>query len=170
MGSACFVEASGQKCLSIADGGAHVGAVTGSISVSATTAGNNINISGANQSASRLITDQANTADVTQASKFTAYGSSYLSATTATATGNTLSVANEGPLTDLTSNQWNTSYVRGQAEATSYQFGGAQTNAYAVGNASQVVSQLRRQQASCSGLDSAPHTIVRDPHRDENEP
>ena len=124
----------------LADGGAHVGAVTGSISVSATTAGNNINISGANQSASRLITDQANTADVTQASKFTAYGSSYLSATTATATGNALSVANEGPLTDLTSNQWNTSYVRGQAEATSYQFGGAQTNAYAVGNASQVVN------------------------------
>ncbi len=122
----------------LADGGAIVGHVTGTSAITATTAGNNINMTGANQSAARLITDQANTAEVTQASKFTAYGNSYLSATTATATGNNLAVQNEGPLVDVASNQWNTSYVRGQAEGTSYLFGAAQTSAYAVGNSSQV--------------------------------
>jgi hypothetical protein len=122
----------------LADGGAIVGYVSGTTAITATTAGNNINIDGANQSAVRAITDQANTAEVTQASKFTAYGNSYLSATTATATGNNLAVQNEGPLADVTSNQWNTSYVRGQAEGTSYLFGAAQTSAYAAGNSSQV--------------------------------
>lgn len=122
----------------LADGGAIVQHASGTSAVTATTAGNNINISGANQSAVRAITDQANTAQVTQASKFTAYGNSYLSATTATATGNNLAVQNEGPLADVKSNQWNTSYVRGQAEGTSYLFGAAQTSAYAAGNSSQV--------------------------------
>ena len=124
----------------LADGGAIVGNVSGTGAVTATTAGNNINIEGANQSAGRFITDQANTAEITQASKFTAYGSSYLTATTATATGNNLSAHNEGPLLDVKSNQWNTSYVRGQAEGTSYLFGAAQTNAYAAGNSSQAVN------------------------------
>ncbi|HWT51785.1 MAG TPA: holdfast anchor protein HfaD, partial [Caulobacter sp.] len=122
----------------LADGGAIVGYVSGTSAVTSTTAGNNINLTGANQSAARAITDQANTADVTQASKFTAYGNSYLSATTATATGNNLAAQNEGPLLDVTSNQWNTSYVRGQAEGTSYLFGASQTTAYAAGNSSQV--------------------------------
>lgn len=122
----------------LADGGAIVGYVSGTSAVTATTAGNNIDIAGGDQSAVRAITDQANTAAVTQASKFTAYGNSYLTATTATATGNNLAVQNEGPLADVTSNQWNTSYVRGQAEGTSYLFGAAQTSAYAAGNSSQV--------------------------------
>lgn len=122
----------------LADGGAIVQYVSGTSAITATTSGNNIDIQGGNQSAARAITDQANTAEVTQASKFTAYGNSYLTATTATATGNNLSATNEGPLMDVTSNQWNTSYVRGQAEGTSYQFGAAQTNAYAAGNSSQV--------------------------------
>lgn len=122
----------------LADGGAILQYASGTSAVTATTTGNNINITGANQSAARVITDQANTAQVTQASKFTAYGNSYLSATTATATGNNLALQNEGPLADVTSNQWNTSYVRGQAEGTSYLFGAAQTTAYAAGNSSQV--------------------------------
>ena len=122
----------------LADGGATVGYVSGTSAVTATTAGNNINIDGGNQSAVRAITDQANTADATQAIKLTAYGASYLSATAATATGNNLAVQNEGPLADVTSHQLNTSYVRGQAEGTSYQFSAAQTSAYAAGNASQV--------------------------------
>lgn len=122
----------------LADGGAIVQYVSGTSAVTSTTTGNNINVQGGNQSAARAITDQANTSEVTQASKFTAYGNSYLTATTATATGNNLSATNEGPLMDVTSNQWNTSYVRGQAEGTSYQFGAAQTQAYAAGNSSQV--------------------------------
>ena len=52
----------------LADGGAIVGYVSGTSAVTATTAGNNINVSGGEQSAVRAITDQANTADVTQAS------------------------------------------------------------------------------------------------------
>jgi hypothetical protein len=124
----------------LADGGAIVGQVSGTGAIIATSAGNNINIEGGNQSAGRFITDQANTAEVTQASKFTAYGNSYLTATTATVTGNNLSAQNEGTLLDVKSNQWNNSYVRGQAEATSYLFGAAQTNAYAAGNSSQVTN------------------------------
>lgn len=137
-GSAGLRVSQANSANTLADGGAIVQYVSGTSAITATTAGNNINIQGGNQSAARAITDQANTADVTQASKFTAYGNSYLTATTATATGNNLSATNEGPLMDVTSNQWNTSYVRGQAEATSYQFGAAQTNAYAAGNSSQV--------------------------------
>lgn len=124
----------------LADGGAIVGYVSGTSAVTSTTAGNNINIGGANQSAVRVITDQANTAAVTQASKFTAYGNSNLTATAATATANNMALTNEGPLADVTSNQWNTSYVRGQAEGSSYLFGAAQTTAYAAGNSSQVNS------------------------------
>ena len=124
----------------LADGGAIVGQVSGTGAIISTAAGNNINIEGGNQSAGRFITDQANTAQVTQASKFTAYGNSYLTATTATVTGNNLSAQNEGTLLDVKSNQWNNSYVRGQAEGTSYLFGAAQTNAYAAGNSSQVTN------------------------------
>jgi hypothetical protein len=122
----------------IADGSAVAGYVSGTSAVTATTAGNNINIQGGNQSALRAVTDQANTSALTQAGKYTAYGNSYLTATTATATGNNLAVQNEGPLSDVTTHQWNTSSVNGEATATSTLFGAAQTTAYAAGNSAQV--------------------------------
>lgn len=117
-----------------ADGGAVLQYVAGTAVVAGTAAGNNIDLTGANQSAARVITDQNNGADNVTATKFAAYGNSYLTTTGATASGNNLNAANDGTLLDVTSNQYNTAYVRAQAEETSYQFGGAQATAYGVGN------------------------------------
>ncbi|ALL12649.1 holin [Caulobacter henricii] len=121
----------------LADGGSIAGAITGTAAVAGTATGNNITLSGTEQSAARVITEQSN-AGITQASKFTAYGSSYLSSTAASASGNNLSATNEGPLLDVASNQYNAAYVRAQAEATSYQFSAAQVGAHGVGNSALV--------------------------------
>lgn len=117
----------------LADGGAVAGAVTGTAAVSGVATGNNITLSGSQQSAARVITQQSN-AGITQASKFTAYGASYLTSTAAAASGNNLSATNEGPLLDVTASQDNAAYVRAQAEASSYQFSAAQVSAQGVGN------------------------------------
>ena len=117
-----------------ADGGAIIQYVAGTSVIAGTAAGNNIDLTGANGSAARVITDQNNVADNVTATKFAAYGNSYLTTTAATASGNNLNAANEGTLLDVASHQYNTAYVRAQAEETSYQFGGAQVSAYGVGN------------------------------------
>jgi hypothetical protein len=118
----------------VADGGAVLQYVAGTAVVAGTAAGNNIDLTGASQSAARVITDQNNGAANVSATKFAAYGNSYLTTTAATASGNNLNAANEGTLLDVASHQYNTAYVRAQAEATSYEFGGAQATAYGVGN------------------------------------
>jgi hypothetical protein len=117
-----------------ADGGAVIQYVAGTAVVAGTAAGNNIDLNGANQSAARVITDQNNGASNVTASKFTAYGNSNTTITAATASGNNLNAANEGTLLDVASHQYNTAYVRAQAEASSYEFGSAQATAYGVGN------------------------------------
>jgi len=117
-----------------ADGGAVLQYVAGTSVVAGTAAGNNIDLTGADQSAARIIADQNNGAANVTATKFAAYGNSYLTTTAATASGNNLSAANEGTLLDVSSHQYNTAYVRAQAEASSYAFGGAQATAYGVGN------------------------------------
>ena len=117
-----------------ADGGAIIQYVNGTSVIAGTAAGNNIDLTGANGSAARVITDQNNVADNVTATKFAAYGNSYLTTTAATASGNNLNASNDGTLLDVASHQVNTAYVRAQAEATSYEFGGAQVTAYGVGN------------------------------------
>jgi hypothetical protein len=117
-----------------ADGGAIVQYVSGASNVTGTAAGNTIDLTGVNGSAARIITDQNNGAANVTATKFTAYGNSYLTTTTAVASGNALSAANSGTLLDVASHQYNTAYVRAQAEESSYDFGGAQATAYGVGN------------------------------------
>jgi hypothetical protein len=117
-----------------ADGGAVLQYVAGTAVVAGTAAGNNIDLTGANQSAARVITDQNNGAANVTATKFAAYGNSNLTTTGATASGNNLNAGNEGTLLDVASHQYNTAYVRAQAEESSYQFGGAQATAYGVGN------------------------------------
>ena len=117
-----------------ADGGAILQYVAGIAVVAGTAAGNNIDLTGANQSAARVITDQNNGAANVTATKFTAYGNSNLTTTAATASGNNLNATNEGTLLDVASHQYSTAYVRAQAEGSSYEFGGAQATAYGVGN------------------------------------
>jgi hypothetical protein len=117
-----------------ADGGAVIQYVGGTAVIAGTAAGNNIDLTGANGSAARVITDQNNGAANVTATKFAAYGNSNLTTTGATASGNNLNASNEGTLLDVASHQYNTAYVRAQAEESSYQFGGAQATAYGVGN------------------------------------
>ena len=118
----------------MADGGAIVGEATGQATVAGMTAGNDINLTGINGSAYRVVADQTNRGDVVQASKFTAYGSSYLSTTAASSSANNLHATNQGGALDVTNTQTNSAYVRAQAEETSAFFSAATANAYGVGN------------------------------------
>ena len=127
----------GNTADTLADGGAIAQYVSGTAAVAGTATGNNITLSGSEQSAARLITQQSSTG-ITQASKFTAYGNAQFSSTVATASANNLSATNEGPLLDVTASQYNAGYVRAQAEGTSYEFGAAQVGAHGVGNSALV--------------------------------
>lgn len=118
----------------LADGGAIVGYVSGTADVSGMASGNSVSLVGTDSSAARAIVYQSNTAALTQASQFTAYGNAQTAATSATASGNVIAAVNEGVLLDLTSTQSNQSYVRAQAEGSSYEFGEGTATAYAVGN------------------------------------
>ena len=51
-----------------------------------------------------------------------------------TASGNVVAAVNEGVLLDVTTTQFNQSYVRAQAEGSAYEFGEGAATAYAVGN------------------------------------
>ncbi|MDB5433219.1 MAG: hypothetical protein JWP35_4335 [Caulobacter sp.] len=120
----------------IADGGAIMQYVSGTGVVSAATVGNNVTAVGVDASSMTYSATQTNTGSLTQASKFTAYGTSQETVTSATASANNVNSSNEGPLLDATVSQTNASYVRAQAEETSFEFGSASTTAYGVGNTS----------------------------------
>ena len=117
------------------DGGGYFGEVTGSASVSAISAANNVTVAGLN-SAQRVEVNQLNAAPITQAAQFTAYGSAYLSATQATATGNNLTANEQGPILDIKASQQNQAYVRAQSVNSAAQFGAGSASAYGVGNSS----------------------------------
>lgn len=120
----------------LADGGAVIGYVSGMADVSGVATGNVMSLVGTDSSAARAIVYQSNTAALTQASQFTAYGNVQTASTSATASGNVTVSTNEGVLLDLTATQFNQSYVRAQAEGSAYQFGEGAATAYAVGNSS----------------------------------
>ena len=120
----------------IADGGAIMQYVSGTAIVSAATVGNNVTAVGVDASSMTYAATQTNTGSLTQASKFTAYGTSQETVTSATASANNVNSSNEGLLLDATVSQTNSSYVRAQAEETSFEFGSASTTAYGVGNTS----------------------------------
>jgi hypothetical protein len=117
-----------------ADGGAIIGDVANSLTMASQAVGNNATMTGAASSAFRTVVDQTNNADLVQASKFAAYGSSYLTTTAANASANNLHATNDGGLVDVSSVQNNTAYVRAQAEETSAAFSSAAAIAYGVGN------------------------------------
>ena len=118
----------------LADGGAVIGYVSGTSDVSGTAAGNTMSLVGTDSSAARAIVFQSNTAALTQASQFTAYGNVQTASTSASASGNVAATTNEGALLDLTTTQFNQSYVRAQAESAAYQYGEGASTAYGVGN------------------------------------
>ena len=118
----------------LADGGAVIGYASGTVDVSGTAAGNTMSLVGTDSSAARAIVFQSNTAALTQASQFTAYGNVQTALTSASASGNVAATTNEGVLLDLTSTQFNRSYVRAQAESSAYQYGEGSATAFGVGN------------------------------------
>lgn len=118
----------------LADGGAVIGYVSGTSDVSGTAAGNTMSLVGTDSSAARAIVFQSNTGALTQASQFTAYGNVQTASTSASASGNVAATTNEGVLLDLTSTQFNQSYVRAQAESAAYQYGEGAATAFGVGN------------------------------------
>lgn len=118
----------------LADGGLIVGSLSGYGVLAGQAVANNATLSGADGSAFRVVSDQVSRGDVVQASKFAAYGDSYVTTTNANASANNLHSTNEGSEMTVTSRQSNTAYVRAQAEATSATFGTAEATAYGVGN------------------------------------
>ncbi len=118
----------------LADGGLIVGSLSGNGALVGQAVANNASLVGVNGSAYRTVINQTSNGDIVQASKFAAYGDSYITTTNASASANNLHATNQGQETTVTSSQANTSYVRAQAEETSANFGSAQATAYGVGN------------------------------------
>ena len=118
----------------VADGGLIVGSLSGQGVLAGQAVANNATLVGTENSAYRVVSDQVSRGDVVQASKFAAYGESYVTSTNANASANNLHATNQGSELTVTSRQSNTAYVRAQAEATSATFGAAQATAYGVGN------------------------------------
>jgi hypothetical protein len=118
----------------LADGGAIMGYVSGTASVAGVAVGNNTSAVGETSSAQRLAITQRSEGPLIQASKFTAYGTAQTAITSTTATANSATAFNQGPLLDVTTYQTNQSYVRSQAEGTAYEFGAAGVTAYGAGN------------------------------------
>ena len=116
------------------DGGGVYGLVTGAAEMTAGSMGNNVAVSGDGGSGVRVIVDQQNTAGVTQAAHFTAYGQVQDGKTTAIAAGNNMNAVNEGSLLDATVNQTNQAYVRAQAVSSAANFGAGAAVANGVGN------------------------------------
>jgi len=117
-----------------ANGGAVIGFHSGDGGFSAAAVGDNLSAVGAGQSSLTLDSTQSNDGDLVQATYFTAFGNSQNTATSATATANNLNATNEGGDLSVTTDQSNDSYVRAQAEESSYEFGGANVSAYGAGN------------------------------------
>ena len=116
------------------DGGGVYGRVEGSASFAATTAGNDVTLSGEASSA-RMTIDQNNTAALTQGAQFTSFGMVQDATTSAVAAGNNVNAANEGALLDVSSRQANQAYVRAQSSSSAFQYGEAYVSANGVGNA-----------------------------------
>jgi hypothetical protein len=118
----------------LADGGLIVGNLTGQGTLAGQAVGNDATMTGVNNSAYRVVSDQVDNGDIVQASKFAAYGDSYMTTTNANAVANNLNATNQGPELTVTSRQSNTAYVRAQAEETSATFTAGTATAYGVGN------------------------------------
>jgi hypothetical protein len=118
----------------LADGGLIVGSLSGQGVLVGQAVSNNATLAGADGSAFRVVSDQVSRGDIVQASKFAAYGESYVTTTNANATANNLHSTHDGGELTVTSRQSNTAYVRAQAEATSATFGATQATAYGIGN------------------------------------
>lgn len=119
----------------ITDGGGVYGRVDNTASFAATTAGNDVTLSGAEGSSAQMVIGQSNTAPLTQAGQFTAFGAVQEAWTSAVAAGNNANLYNDNVQLGVTANQTNQAYVRAQTGSSAYQYGAAYATAQGVGNA-----------------------------------
>ena len=118
------------------DGGVIWQYITGQATLSSAAIGNNVTSATAGTTTQAISATQSNTSTLLQAAHWGAYGTSQDTVTSATATANNTNLTNTGGSLDTTVNQSNSSYVRAQAEETSFAYGGASSVAYGVGNSS----------------------------------
>jgi hypothetical protein len=118
----------------LADGGVIFQYIAGNGILSSATVGNNVTSTTEGTTTQALSVTQSNNSQILQASHWGAYGTSQDTVTSATATANNVNLTNTGGSLDSTVNQSNSSYVRAQAEETSFAYGGASAVAYGVGN------------------------------------
>ena len=116
------------------NGGGVYGTVTGKAQFQAQTMANDTTYQGERGSGTKLETYQTNTAALTQAAQFTAFGQVQEATTIASAAGNNVSAVNNGFLLDAVNNQHNQAYVRAQAETSAAAFGAVTASASGVGN------------------------------------
>jgi hypothetical protein len=118
----------------LADGGGLYKYVSGTATFSAAAAGNNVTANGVDGSSQQIAVTQRNNTDLTQASQFTNFGNASITTTSATATGNNISAANDGPSLRVTADQQNLSYLQAQTVSSGYEFGAGSAVSYGVGN------------------------------------
>lgn len=119
--------------LTQADDGGNLQYTDGTAIFSALGTSNNVTAVGTYGSAVTLDVTQTMTGTRTQASNFTGAGNAQDITAQATTTANNVNATNEGYLNVVT-NQDNQSYVRAEANLTSYEYGAATASAYGVGN------------------------------------
>ncbi len=117
-----------------ADSGATLQYSPGTGTFSSLAISNNVTATGTNGAEQTLTVNQTMTGAMTQATQFLDFGNIQTVTNAATATGNNVTVNNEGDLLDLTTTQDNESYLRAQAETTAYEFGSSAVTAMGVGN------------------------------------
>ncbi len=117
-----------------ADGGAIIGDVAGQGSFAAIGAGNDFSSSSQGASAQALDVRQSNTGDVTQGAVFVNLGQSDVTATSAAASGDSVSIAGAEGALQATTAQDNQSFVHAQSVETSFDYGAASVDAQGVGN------------------------------------
>lgn len=113
---------------------ATLGYVPGDGEFGASAVSNNITATGLNGGTQTLNLNQSMTGTMTQAAQFVAVGQAQTANNAATASANNISVSNDGGPLDVTANQNNQGYVRGQAQSTAYSFGTSSATANGVGN------------------------------------
>ena len=122
------------QALTQADGGAVYSWTPGTASFTASAISNNVNATGQSCSTQNLNITQSMTGVRTQASHFITGGNSQTVSGQTTAAANNVAISNDtGPLT-VAVNQDNQSYLRSQADVSSFLFGLGSANAYGVGN------------------------------------
>ncbi len=120
--------------LTQADGGGNVQYTPGSILFSALATSNNLTATGTYGSAVTVTANQVMTGTRTQAAVYAGAGNAQEINAQATTVGNNISANNTGNYLEVNATQNNASYVRSEANLTSFEFGAATASAYGVGN------------------------------------